>query len=86
MIGACPCLLWVLQTRGSDSRNTVAVQHICRVGQNRINAPYMTVLLVISLRKIPYIHCVYIYGFGQPYTSVSLQNQAAATLQGRLET
>ena len=29
---------------------------ICRVGQNRIYTPYMTVFLVISLPKIPYIH------------------------------
>ena len=33
--------------------------HIYRVGQNRINAPYMTVHLVISLPKIPYIHRIY---------------------------
>jgi len=30
-----------------------------RVGQNRIYAPYMTVYLVISLPKIPYIHRIY---------------------------
>jgi hypothetical protein len=30
-----------------------------RVGQNRIYAPYMTVYLVISLPKVPYIHRVY---------------------------
>ena len=30
--------------------------HMCRVGQNRIYTPYMTVLLVNSLPKIPYIH------------------------------
>ena len=29
---------------------------ICRVGQNRTYTPYMTVCLVISLPKIPYIH------------------------------
>ena len=33
--------------------------HIFRVGQNRINTPYMTVYLVISLPKIPYIHRIY---------------------------
>jgi len=33
--------------------------HICRVGQNRIYTPYMTVYLVISLPKIPYIHRIY---------------------------
>jgi hypothetical protein len=30
-----------------------------RVGQNRINTPYMTVYLVISLPKIPYTHRIY---------------------------
>ena len=30
-----------------------------RVGQNRIYAPYMTVYLVVSLPKIPYIHRIY---------------------------
>ena len=34
---------------------------IRRVGQNRIYAPYMTVNLVISLPKTPYIHRIYIY-------------------------
>ena len=28
----------------------------------------MTVYLVISLPKKPYIHCIYVYGSGQPYT------------------
>jgi len=32
---------------------------ICRVGQNRIYTPYMTVYMVISLPKIPYIHHIY---------------------------
>jgi len=32
---------------------------MCRVGQNRINTPYMTVYLVNSLPKIPYIHRIY---------------------------
>ena len=30
-----------------------------------IYAPYMTVYLVISLPKLPYVHCI--YGAGQPY-------------------
>ena len=30
-----------------------------RVGQDRIYTPYMTVYLVISLPKIPYIHRIY---------------------------
>ena len=32
---------------------------MCRVGQNRIYTPYMTVYLVTSLPKIPYIHRIY---------------------------
>jgi len=31
----------------------------CRVGQNRKYAPYMTVHLVISLPKLPYIDRIY---------------------------
>jgi len=34
--------------------------HICRVGQNRICTPYMTVCMVISLLKIPYVHRMYL--------------------------
>jgi hypothetical protein len=30
-----------------------------RVGQNRIYTPYMTVYLMISLPKVPYIHRIY---------------------------
>ena len=33
--------------------------HMNRVGQNRIYTPYMTVYLVISLPKIPYIHRIF---------------------------
>jgi len=36
----------------------------CRVGQNRIYTPYMTVCMVISLLKIPYVHRMYVYMFG----------------------
>jgi hypothetical protein len=32
---------------------------MCRIGQNRIYTPYMTVYLVISLPKLPYIHRIY---------------------------
>jgi len=32
---------------------------VCRVGQNRIYTPYMTVYLMISLPKIPHIHRIY---------------------------
>jgi len=42
---------------------------ISRVGHNCISAPYMTVCMVISLLKIPYVHRIYLlmYGSGQPY-------------------
>ena len=33
--------------------------HMCRVDQNRIYTPYMTVYLMISLPKVPYIHRIY---------------------------
>ena len=35
--------------------------YVCmsRVGQNRIYTPFMTVCMVISLPKIPYIHRIY---------------------------
>jgi len=33
---------------------------ILRVGQNRISAPYMTVCMVISLLKTPYVHRIYL--------------------------
>jgi hypothetical protein len=32
---------------------------VCRVGQNCIYTPYMTVYLVIFLPKIPYTHRIY---------------------------
>ena len=35
--------------------------HMCRVGQNRIYTPYLTVYMVNSLPKIPYTHRMYIY-------------------------
>ena len=50
-----------------------------RVGQNRIYTPYMTVYLVISLPKIPYIHRIYMV-FANPTNEVELatkENKAA---------
>ena len=35
-----------------------------RVGQNRISAPCMTVYMVISLPKLPYVHRIYLYMYG----------------------
>ena len=51
------------------SRYTV----IYRVGQNRIFIPYMTVCMVISLLKIPYVHRIYveIYGSSPPYKKMN---------------
>ena len=37
----------------------VGQNHIYRVGQKRIYTPYMTVYLVISLPKLPYMHRIY---------------------------
>jgi hypothetical protein len=48
---------------------------ICRVGQNRIHTPYMTVYLMISLPKYRR-YTVYIYGSGQPYVFVTLLKRA----------
>ena len=46
-----------------SKRIAVSITHrpciITRVGQNRIYTPYMTVYLVISLFKIPYIHRIH---------------------------
>ena len=45
-----------------DTKLDYRTAHTCfmlRVGQNRIYTPYMTVYLVISLPKIPYIHRIY---------------------------
>jgi len=33
--------------------------NMMRVGQNRMHKPYMTVYLVVSLPRIPYIHRYY---------------------------
>ena len=46
-------------------------EEISRVGQNRIYTPYMTVYLVISLPKLPYMHGICMYGSGQPYKYVT---------------
>jgi len=34
----------------------LTLSHMIRVGQNRISAPYITVSMVITLPKIPFIH------------------------------
>jgi len=40
---------------GTDVKKFISI----RVGQNRIYAPYMTVYMVISVPKIPYMHYIY---------------------------
>jgi hypothetical protein len=47
------------------------VHKVCRVGQNRIYTPYMTVYLEISLPKISYIHRIYMVlaNFKSVYTA-----------------
>jgi len=40
-----------------------------RVGQNRIYTPYMTVYLVVSLPKIPYLHRIYMVLANLSYAS-----------------
>ena len=45
----------------SDRPKIQRVSHMARVGQNRIYTPCMTVTLVISLPKTPYLHRIYMY-------------------------
>ena len=66
-------LMWILV--GQKAEVVCAVpqgvgQRLCRVGQNRTYIPYMTVYLVISLQKLPYIHRIYMV-LGQPYACAS---------------
>jgi len=58
----CVCVWEKEQERPAQAMkrgDTDRLNLISRVGQNRIYAPYMTVYLVISLPKIPYIHRIY---------------------------
>ena len=63
--GSKSCLVVVVVVVVVVSRHFVFTHYtpiLCRVGQNRIYTPYMTVFLVISLPKIPkipYIHRIY---------------------------
>ena len=52
------------------NRNRAGANVIHRVGQNRIYTPYMTVYLVISLPKIPYIHRIYMVLANPSYTQL----------------
>jgi len=54
------CVELIFLQKLCSYRGTARIRgHITRVGQNRIYTPYMTVYLVISLPKIPYIHRIY---------------------------
>jgi len=50
---------WVGAGKEKTTQAVKTTPHINRVVQNRIYTPYMTVYLVISLPKIPYIHRIY---------------------------
>ena len=65
----------------AHDRFSTSHTHIYRVGQNRIYTPYMTVYLVLSLPKIPYI-----YGSSQPYiyTHIHTRTHALTFLQMQL--
>ena len=67
-----PDTTFALDGRGVCSRN--------RVGQNRIYAPYMTVYLVISLPKIPYIHRKYMV-LANPKQEQNTQQHKQNTMQ-----
>ena len=47
---------WCVLSPWTHSQWCATPQHICRVGQNLIYTPYMTVHFLISLPKIPYVH------------------------------
>ena len=57
------------QAMVDNEQSACCVCAVCRVGQNCICTPYMTVCKVIPLLKLPYIHhtCVCMYNFDQPY-------------------
>ena len=56
-----PHICWyTIVVRSLPACIPIPARHLPRVGQNRISAPYMTVCMVISLLKIPYVHCIYL--------------------------
>jgi hypothetical protein len=54
-IEAASFAMWFCKSATLEHRGCV----ICRVGQNRIYTPYMTVYMVNSLPKLPYTHRIY---------------------------
>ena len=55
---------------------------MCRVGQNRIYTPYMTVYMVISLPKILYTHRIYVLLANPMHMQVE-KNMTVRERQGR---
>ena len=53
------CNCWDAIMLAAQEIGLAAERPVCRVGQNRIYTPYMTVYLVVFLPKMPYIHCIY---------------------------
>jgi len=51
---------WHLKMTSCQTSASALWLNISRVGQNRISAPHMTVCMVISLLKIPYVHRIYL--------------------------
>ena len=62
------------------------VYTISRVGQNRIYAPYMTVYLVISLPKTPYIHriCMVLANLNNKGRCVQEHPDERPTMKGKV--
>ena len=60
--------------------------HTSRVGQNRIFTPYMTVCLVNTLHKIPYIHRIYIWFWPTLHTSIHRQSNTHTHTQTHTNT
>jgi hypothetical protein len=58
-----------------------AERPVCRVGQNRIYTPYMTVYMVISLPKMPYTHRIYIV-LANPTNTVCIYGSGLLSADG----
>jgi hypothetical protein len=52
-------------------------RHTSRVGQNRTYAPYLTVHLVIPLRKILYVHRIYMILANPTYKQLLVQSRSS---------
>ena len=53
------CLTQIVLIATHQGFREKCVRQMCRVGQNRIYTPYMTVYLLIFLPKFSYIHRIY---------------------------